>query len=244
MPENARDPGGAREGRPSTGLRLPGFRILPATDRARLDAAARLEHVERGETVFEAGTPSRWVWAVVEGLVHMVRTGPGDRQSVLEVVPPGDLFGAVVALDGRPYPLTAVAVEPSVVWRVPSELVRDIARHHPTLRAAILQHVAPRLLAAHERLHSLACEPVEQRLARAVLVLAARLTGPGTAVGRPLRVTRQELADMVGTTVETVIRTTGRWRAEGIVRTARGELTIMDAPRLRAIAGGDDAGAT
>jgi CRP-like cAMP-binding protein len=234
-------PGG---GRPTVGLRIPGFRILPAVDRAKIDAAARLEHVERGECLFEAGSPSTWVWAVVEGLVHMVRVGPGDKQSVLEVIPPGDLFGAIVALDERPYPLAAVAVEPSIVWRVPSALVREIARHHPTLRAAILQHVAPRLRAAHERLHSIACEPVEQRLARALLVLAVRVGEPGTAPGRPLTVTRQELADMIGTTVETVIRITGRWRAGRVVSTGRGQITVLDPARLRAIADGGEIGAT
>jgi len=216
---------------------FPGFRTLPRADRERVDAAARLLRVAAGTRLFAAGEPSDLVWGVSEGLVQIVRAGPAGRRLVLEIVPPGELFGAVVALDERPYPAAAVAAGPSVVWRVPSPLVRDLARKYPTLRAAILAHAAERLRAAHERLHSLALEPVEQRLARALLMLAERVGTPGDG-GTTVTVTRQSLADMVGTTAESAIRVTGRWQRAGIVRAARNRLTLAEPESLEAIAAG------
>lgn len=222
-------------GRTMEGLR--GFRTLPAADRARIAAATRLRSFERGETVFAAGEPSESFWAVKEGLVHIVKFGAGGRELVAEVIPPGELFGAIVALEDRPYPATAIAAEPSVVWRIPSSLARELCQKYPALRAAILEQVASRLRSAHERLQSLALEPVEQRFARLLLMLAAKVGQEKDGL-RVVNATRQELADMIGTTVETAIRITSKWQRAGVVRAARHEVALSDPAALRAIAEG------
>jgi CRP/FNR family transcriptional regulator len=190
--------------------------------------------------LFTEGQPADSVWAVKEGLVHIVKFGREGKEIVLEVIPPGELFGAVVALQDRPYPASAVAAEPSVVWRLPAGMARDLCQKHPSLRASIMEQVATRLREAHERLRSVALEPVEQRLARVLLVLAEKIgkaSGPTTL----LAVTRQELADMIGTTVETTIRITSKWQRSGIIRSSRHEIGLLDRPSLARIAGGEGA---
>jgi CRP-like cAMP-binding protein len=219
---------------------LPGFRTLPPAERARVQAAVREVAVAKGAVIFSEGQPSTDVWAVRDGLVHIIKSGPGGREIVLEVIPSGEYFGAVVALEDRPYPASAIAAEASTLWRVPSTLVREICQRQPTLRSAILALVTTRLRSAHERLQSVALEPVEQRLARMLLVLVPKIgqRRDGLVV---LPVTRQELADMVGTTVETTIRITSKWQRSGMVRSARNELAIADAAALRMLATGDEA---
>jgi CRP-like cAMP-binding protein len=216
---------------------LPGFRTLPPAERRLLEGACEVRSVERGLRLFEAGAPSTHVWAVLEGVVHIVRTAPGGREVVVEVIPAGELFGAVVALDDEPYPAAAVVAEPSVVWRAPSPLVRDLARLHPTLRSAILEHASSRLRHAHARLQSMALEPVEQRLARTVVMLADRV-GVARDGTTAIAATRRELAGMCGTTVETAIRITGTWKRAGIITTARSHIRIVDRLALQAIAAG------
>jgi CRP-like cAMP-binding protein len=218
-------------------MRLPGFRTLPPAERRQLDEASAVLVVERGERLFQAGDPSTNVWAVLRGLVHIVRSGPGGREVLIEIIPPGELFGAVVALDGDPYPAAAVVAESGAVWRAPSPLVRDLSLRHPTLRGSILDHASSRLRHAHARLQSMALEPVEQRLARVLLMVIDRV---GTErAGEPgVTVTRQELADMAGTTVETAIRMTGAWKRAGIVATARNQIRLVDRLALQAIASG------
>jgi CRP/FNR family transcriptional regulator, nitrogen oxide reductase regulator len=216
---------------------LRGFRTLPAADRAQLAAATHERSYDRGATVFAAGQPADSVWAVKEGLVHIVKYGASGRELVAEVIPPGELFGAIVALENRPYPATAVAAEPSVVWRIPSAVARELCQKYPALRAAILEQVSSRLRSAHERLQSLALEPVEQRFARMLLMLAAKLGQEKDGL-RVVNATRQELADMIGTTVETAIRITSKWQRDGVVRAARHQITLADPAALRAIADG------
>jgi CRP-like cAMP-binding protein len=154
---------------------LKGFRTLSPPERERVAAAAREHSADRGTVLFTEGQPAESVWAVKEGLVHIVKFGHEGKEIVLEVIPPGELFGAVVALQDRPYPASAIAAEPSVVWRLPARMARDLCQKHPTLRASIMEQVATRLRAAHERLRSVALEPVEQRLARVLLTLADKI---------------------------------------------------------------------
>ena len=217
---------------------LKGFRHLGAADRRRVAAATRELRVDKGATLFMQGQPAEGVWAVKQGVIHIVKSGRGGRETVLEVIPPGELFGAVVALENRPYPASALAAEPSVVWCLPASLARELCQAHPTLRSAILAQVTDRLRSAHERLQSIATEPVEQRLARMLLVLAKKLgqRKDGIIV---LSVTRQELADMIGSTVETTIRTTSKWQQAGIVRSSRHQLRVTDPAALEKIASGD-----
>lgn len=219
-------------------VELPGFRTLPPAERARVGTGVTEVALAKGARAFSEGQPSTGVWAVREGLVHIVKSGPAGREIVLELIPPGELFGAVVALEDRPYPASAIAAETSTVWRLSSALVRELCQQYPTLRSAILAQVTDRLRSAHERLQSVALEPVEQRLARMVLVLATKIGQPRNDL-TILTVTRQELADMVGTTVETTIRITSKWQRAGIVRSARNELGIADATALRTLAAGD-----
>ncbi len=217
---------------------LRGFRTLGRSDREALAAATREQRVEAGAVVFREGQPADSLWAVKEGLVHLIKRGPEGREFVLEVFPPGELLGAVVALDTRPYPATAVALEASVLWRLPAALARGLCMQHPSLRAAILDQVAHRLRSAHDRLRSIALERTEQRLARMLVTLATKIGQPGDGATL-ISVTRQELADMIGATVETTIRITSKWQRDGIITSARHQLGLTDLEQLKRIASGN-----
>ncbi len=218
---------------------LRGFRTLRAPDRDAIAAATREQRFAKGSVVFTEGQPADSLWAVKEGLVHILKSASDGREIVLEVIAPGELFGAVVALENRAYPASAVAAEASVVWRLPAELARELCRKYPTLRAAILEQVTGRLRSAHERLRSVALERVEQRLARMLLTLAEKVGHERGGVLR-LSVTRQELADMIGTTVETTIRITSTWQRAGIIQSSRQELALTNPEALKNIAEGSD----
>jgi len=217
---------------------LLGFRTLSVADRELIAAATREQRADTDHTLFVEGQPADSLWAVKEGLVHIVKHGPEGREIVLQVIAPGELFGAVAALEERPYPASAVAAKGTVVWRTPAALVRDLCEKHPTLRAAILGQVTCRLRDAHERLRSVALERVEQRLARMILTLADRIGYQRDCV-TVLTITRQELADMVGTTVESTIRVTSKWQQAGIVSSSRQLLGLTDVAALTKIAQGN-----
>ncbi len=216
---------------------LPGFRTLSAADREAIARATRERRLATGEVIFRERQPADSLWAVKEGLVRIVKSGPDGREIVLEIFSPGELFGAVVALENRPYPVSAVAAEASVVWQLPAALARELCQKHPTLRSAILEQVAGRLRHAHERLRSVALERVEQRLARMLLALADKIGHERNGI-TVLSVTRQELADMIGTTVETTIRITSKWQQAGVVSSSRHQIGLTDLAAIRKIAHG------
>jgi CRP/FNR family transcriptional regulator len=214
--------------------KLKGFRTLSAAERQMVAAATIERAVSAGKMLFSEGEPADGLWAVKDGLVHIVKFGPEGREIVLEVIPPGELFGAVAALESRAYPASAVAVEPSHVWCLPASLARDLCQKHPTLRSAILGQVTGRLRQAHDRLRSIALERVEQRLARMLLALAEKI-GQRRGAMVELNVSRQELADMIGTTVETTIRITSKWQQAGIIASSRHRITLSDPEGLQKI---------
>lgn len=216
---------------------LPGFRTLSAADRESIARATRERRLAAGEVIFREKQPSDSLWAVKEGLVHIVKSGPDGREIVLEIFSPGELFGAVVALENRPYPASAIAAEASVVWQLPAALARELCQKHPTLRSAILEQVAGRLRHAHERLRSVALERVEQRLARMLLTLADKIGNEQDGI-TVLSVTRQELADMIGTTVETTIRITSKWQQAGLISSSRHQIGLTDLAAIKKIAHG------
>lgn len=216
---------------------LRGFRMLSAPDRELIAAATREQAVAQGKVLFSEGEPADALWAVKEGLVHIIKFGPEGREIVLEVIPSGELFGAVAALQSRPYPASAIAVDPSVVWCLPASLARELCQKHPTLRAAILDQVTSRLRDAHDRLRSIALERVEQRLARMLLTLADKI-GQQRAGVTEVSITRQELADMIGTTVETTIRVTSKWQQAGIISSSRNRIALTDPRNLQKIVQG------
>ncbi len=213
---------------------LKGFRTLSAAEREVIGAATREQPVAQGQLVFSEGAPAEALWAVKEGLIHIIKFGPEGREIVLEVLPPGELFGAVAALQSRPYPASAIAAEPSVVWYIPATLARDLCLRHPTLRSTILDQVTSRLREAHERLRSMALERVEQRLARMLLTLAEKI-GQRSGTMLEINVTRQELADMIGTTVETTIRITSKWQQAGLISSSRHRITLLSPEKLERI---------
>ncbi len=216
---------------------LSGFSALPTSERERIANATRVVQAADGRTLFVEGQPSESLWAVAHGLIHIVKRRPDGRRVVLDVIPPAELFGAVVALEDRPYPATAIAAEPSIVWRMPAVLARDLCRDHAELRGAILSQVTSRLRSAHDRVGSVALDRVERRLGSILLVLARKIGRTEEGRVTSLDVTRQDLADMVGTTVETTIRIISRWQRDQIVSSSRGQIRLENPAALARIAG-------
>ena len=168
------------------------------------------------------------------GHVKILRHARSGKDVVLELLGPGEAFGGVAVIERRPYPASAQATEPTVVTRIPQDLICALAERHPSIVRQMALLIGQRLRAAHESVTSLATDPVEARLASALLRIAER-EGRSTRdrVTLPFQLTRQSLADMTGTTVETAIRVLGRWQREGWLEEKEGHLVLTDVAKLR-----------
>ena len=199
-----------------------------------------MHHYAKGVLIFSEGEPSEQYHTLVRGRVKIFkRTGAGKEVILTIAAGSGDPLGAVAVYRELPYPASAETLEDSVCLSIPRSAFFRLLEEQPTLARGLLASLTLRLVELTGRLASLAGTRVESRFARLFLKLAADTGRPhaeGTLV--PLRLSRQELADLTGTTIETCIRIMSRWHKDGLVSTEEAGFVIADAPALRALSEG------
>lgn len=220
----------------------PLFAELPPRERQALAVMARQERVRAREYVFMEGDPPAWFCLVVSGRVKILRQSRGGKDVVLELLGPGEPFGGVAVIERRPYPASAQATEPSTILKIPQDAMVALAGRHPSVIREMALLIGRRLRAAHDSVKSLAVDPVEARLAATLVRLAERDGTQGRqGLTLPFHLTRQSLADMTGTTVETAIRVVSRWQRAGLVREEGQHLVLVDVEALRTLGEGAEA---
>ena len=218
-------------------LRARVFSKLGSEDRRRLAEVARLHVYRRGETVFSEGDPPEHFCTILTGRVKIFKMTPSGKDVILEIFGAGDPLGAVAAYDGHPFPASAVAIEDSQVLLVPRQAFFALLEQHPTLVRGLLSGLTHRLAELAFRLAELTGGRVEPRFARLFLKLAQDQGRPergGTFI--PVALSRQELADLTGTTIETSIRIMSRWGKQRIVLTEKDGFVVLNAGELETLA--------
>ncbi len=203
--------------------------------RTWLDASIAREW-KAGQTVARQGDPARAFYLVETGLLKLVQLTAEGREVIVRFVGPAEPFGGVVALDKAAYPITALAVESSRLRGWPAELLGPLLQRFPQVRMNIMREMATHMTDALTRVRELTTERVGQRLAHTLLRLmrqCGRQTPEGVLIAHAL--TRQELAELTGTTLYTVSRTLSQWEAEGILRTANRRVLVRSPDRLEAL---------
>lgn len=217
----------------------PVFRRLAPKDLHTVAQVATIKRYARGDTIFEQDSPSDAFYTIASGRVKVVRILPNGKHMILEVFGKGDPLGAVAAYDGRPFPASAVALEDNTACVViPRPVFFRLLEEHPSLVRGLMLGLTLRLVELTNRIAELSGTRIEPRFARLFLKLADEMGRPergGTFV--PLALSRQELADMVGTTIETAIRIMSRWGKDDLVRTEKDGFVILDRRALDAMAG-------
>ena len=206
------------------------FKRLSPAERQRLVLAAREQRYAKGEMVFQAGQPSDAVWVVKTGRVHLMKFLADGKASTTCVMTPGEPFCCLPALDRQPYPVDAIAAVDSIVVRIPQEAFHQAMERSPVFTQHTLCLFCDRLRQVEDK-GCMVYEPAEQRLAQVLLGLSKKF-------GATIPLTRQELAEIAGTTHETTIRTLSRFKRQGLIRSIRGKTTILDAGKLAALVDG------
>ncbi len=201
----------------------------------------RQQDLPRGAALFTQGAAATGVHLVLQGFVKVVQTGSDGRQIVIAIVGPREPAGVLALLgDDQTYPATVLALVPSVVLSWSGAALQELRDHHPALALNAMRALGDRTREAHARLREAAGDPVERRLARTVLRLAARLGARGldgaVVIAAPL--TRQDLAELAGTTLATASRVLSAWKQAGILGGGRMRVVVRDRHRLARLAGG------
>jgi CRP-like cAMP-binding protein len=226
--------------RPALALlkQLPLFAGLPERDLLSLAALGRVDDFPPDALIFEQGEPCDRFWLLNRGQVKIVHQEEAGREVILELISPGEPFGGATLFFPH-HPATAKAIDEVETISFSGEAYTRFLGEHPPVTLKLIRVLGARLHSMMEA-QIAAGKRVEQRLGRILLKYADR-TGRADPEGIviPIPFTRQDLADMSGTTVETAIRIMSRFRSEGLVKTRRGGyIAILDAARLRQLVRG------
>lgn len=195
--------------------------------------------IEEGEFFFFQGDPAEYFYVLLSGRAKLMQTNPSGQQVNLRTINEWQMFGALGAVrDNATYPATAQALEQSTALAVKSDYLRELMQTRPYLSFDLMKLMTTYIQEMQSRYRELATEKVERRIAHTLLRLVSQMGAKVPGGGIELTFTRQELAEMSGTTLFTVSRVLSEWEKIDIVETGRERILIRKPHELMKISEG------
>jgi CRP-like cAMP-binding protein len=220
-----------RTGVPTDSLldHVPLLNILSPQDRQRILRELSETRYGKDDFIFREGDPTEYFHIVKEGTVKCVKSTPDGKECTLKML--------AAAFDGGRHPGTAQPMGNVSILRMHRRAYFDMLRRSPDAAMEVIKYLGNRLNEAQEKAKILALDRADQRLAALLADLGARngikeLHG----ISLPMRLTRQDMANMIGATTETVIRIMSRFKREQLVSGTANRLVILSLERLKSIA--------
>jgi CRP-like cAMP-binding protein len=216
--------------------RVPFFYDLPPAELEQVNLLFRENGNTPGEVIYHAGDPAAYLHVVADGRVKLIHHTLTGQDVLLDIMIPGDFFGSLIAAGEDIYPDSAVALTPACVLRIEREPFRELLKRYPSVSLALLDITAGRLRQSQEMVRQLSAHSVEQRIAHVLLRLAAKVgeeSEAGLLIQMPL--SRDNLAEMAGTTPESASRVMSQLQKEGHIRSGRQWVAIADVAGLQAL---------
>lgn len=216
--------------------RIPIFNTLTPSEIKEIEPYLIPVAFKKKEAIFSEGDPSEWLYIVLEGKAKITKLSQDGKEIILEIISSLDFFGGLAVLKGFPYPANAIAMEDTKVIKISRSSLMRIFDRFPNLMYSMALQVGERMKESHETLKNIALERVESRIASTLLKLSDKLgkkTDNGIVID--MKLTKQDVAEMVGTTVETSIRTMSKLKKMGILADSEGKIIISNVDKLKAL---------
>ncbi|MEK7235398.1 MAG: Crp/Fnr family transcriptional regulator [Nitrospirota bacterium] len=195
-------------------------------------------HYGKGDFIFREGDPTEYFHIVKKGTVKCVKSTPDGKECTLKMLMPGDLFCCdAAAFDGTSHPGSAQPMGDVSILRMSKKSYFEMLRRNPDAAFEVIKYLGNRLNEAQEKTKDLALDRADRRLASLLVDLATRngITDPN-GIRLTIRLTRQDMANMVGITTETAIRIMSRFKRDLLVSGTANRLLIRNLPGLKALA--------
>jgi CRP/FNR family transcriptional regulator, nitrogen oxide reductase regulator len=199
--------------------------------------AARTKTIEAGAFYFQEGDPAELTHVLVAGKVKLTQVTTDGQQVIMRYISPLEEFAVIAAFSSKVYPVSAEAVLKSTALTWDHDSMRKLMDRYPQIAVNAINILGARVQEFQDRLRELSTERVERRIARSLLRLVrqtGRKTSDGVLIDLPL--SRQDLAEMNGTTLYTVSRILSAWETKGLVHSGRERIVIRRPHGLVAIA--------
>ncbi|MCP4605140.1 MAG: Crp/Fnr family transcriptional regulator [Proteobacteria bacterium] len=222
---------------------LENFVVFKDVSRERLEQMAHetsVLNLEKQAFVWNEGDTSRYLYLIMSGRVKLIKHSETGKDVIIEIFGPQEPIGEMSLLVGGTYTTAAVCLSHTALLCVPRKQILDLLATVPGVALRALRGMARRQRMLMQKIKELAAGGVEYRMAHLLLKLADRIGEESSDAGItiPLVLSRQDIADLVGTTVETAIRVMSRWRKMDIVTNDKRGIIIRDRDTLEDLAAG------
>jgi len=188
-------------------------------------------HVRNSVILFE-NDPGDALFVVLAGEVKVVLAGEDGREVILSILKEGDFFGEMALIDDRPRSANVVATADSILLILRREDFQACLEENPRIAFGLLRELSRRLRVADDTIGALVLLDVNGRIARLLLTLADEHNG----LSVPRTVTHNTIAQMIGSTRESVTRTLRDLQDRGLIRVTKERIAVIDRPALERMA--------
>lgn len=207
------------------------FSTLTEVELMKISPLFKKLDFEDGEYIFFEEDPSDWLYIVTQDRVKTIKHTQSGRDIILEINSPGDMVGCATVLNNKPYSESAQAKGDVTVIRISHKNFRKIIDDYPSLKTGIANYINNKLNDAYEMLKNISTETVEKRIIL-ILFKHSDKTSVKSLYHRKINftLTRRELAEMAGTSVETCCRIMSKFQKQGIVNSSRKKIFMNAEP--------------
>lgn len=213
------------------------FSTLPESMVHQLANVSRSFKYKNGEYIFYEGDPPDWLCIVKEGSVKAIRQLDDGKEIILHMFTRGDVFGEIAVFDRRPYPASAISIGSSLILKIHYSDCLGFLEKMPEVTIRLMKSMGKKQREFVERLERALSARMEKRIA-STLIRLADISGGKEKKSIDLKLTRKDIANMVGATIETTIRIMSRFQKEGIIESSKGTITILQPDLLKEKSGG------
>jgi CRP/FNR family cyclic AMP-dependent transcriptional regulator len=213
--------------------RVPLFAELEQDELDRFSRVAVPRSFPKGTRVFHEGDHSDACYIIREGSFRVTREHPDGRAITLANLGPGDIFGELAMLDGEVRSASVEALSDGDLLALPAADVRGLLARHPEITVKLVAALVRRLRQANERISRQSFQTVPSRVAGVLSQLVAEEAPWRGGQGVTIRMNQADLAQLAGTSRESVSRFLAELDRAGVVKVGRGRVTIVEPPKLR-----------
>lgn len=210
----------------------PVFSRLQQSEVIKQNASRNYIAFKKGQEIFSEGSNPYGLYCVMQGKIKIVQTGDNGREQIVRFARSGDIMGYRALLTGDKYSCSGIALEETDVCFIPKDVFMNLLQTDNTLAFELLRLLGNDLRNAEHRITDLAQKPVRERIAEAILFLKETYGVEADGQTINVKLSREELANVVGTATETAIRLLSEFKSEGMLELPGKKIKILDEPQL------------
>ncbi|MFY7667277.1 MAG: Crp/Fnr family transcriptional regulator [Crocinitomicaceae bacterium] len=207
------------------------FESLCSEEIDLVEKTSRCNYFKKNQSLFLEASYPRGVYCINQGRIKIFKRGDEGKEQIIHIAKAGELVGFRAMFSGEPYNVAAETLEESNICFIGKDEFLSMMDSNPTLRNGIIKELSKELADRAEFITNMAQKSVRERLAFALILLM------NVYDEEPINLTREDMANFVGTATETLIRLLKDFKEEGLIEVQTRKMVVLDAKKLMDIAG-------